>query len=632
MKQHFFNMVLLASLGTVGVALSQPDLLSHASKLVGLQPAEKTADTEFSADGDKYDEIYYDSHTEIAENIPHYPQIANSLPSPTITTAAATIPVYEEPVNDYGFGDISAPLTEETAEIAAVPAVTIEPEGDFSEFSASNQNFTQETPPAEPAVVPMIAAPIISQSQRRSIAAPQAETLEETVLYESPQAEPQPLPIAAAPIAEDLNNANKPAHNIAAPPENYMQVSNDAARNPLAADVSANTPAASVSATNAQFPPPANFAEQTFDQRLHVDPNLVEIVPCPGAETVARVGTEVILGCDILPEAKKVAYFEIRDKLKSLSLEERAKITPQQLQDEQEAIVKQVFPMILDQYVRYTLLYCDFATTNGRNKEEIQMFEKRLGDSFEEHDLPKLMKQFECDNRMELNAALERLIGSSIDRERALAVRKMFGQIMISGAIKEAEGECTHDEMLTYYNDNKAEYFHKSRAKWLQLTVNVTPSLPADQARDKIVWMGNQVANGIAFERVARDHSDGLTAKDGGFNDWINKGALVSDVLENAVFQSPVGTLSPIIQDRNAFHIIKVLDREEEYYTPFLKAQTDIKKKIKEQRRNKKEAEYFVELFRKFHPEKYDNNVSNFTKPEVKVSLPQGNGVSLHGM
>ena len=623
-------MVLLASLGTVGVALSQPDLLSHASKLVGLQSAEKTANADFLDEEDEHDETCCDSHAENVKSIPFYPQTTSALPLPAITTAAATIPVYEEPAtNDYGFSDISAPLTEETGEIAAIPAVTIELEGDFSDFSALNQDFTQEPTPVEPVATPIIAAPVISQTQRRSIAAPQEATPEETVLYEPATSEP--LPIAAAPIAEDLNTENKPAHNIAAPPENYTLVSNDTTQNPLASDVPANVSAVSVSAANSQFPPPTNFAEQTFDQRLHVDPNLVEIVPCPGAETVARVGTEVILGCDILPEAKKVAYFEIRDKLKSLSPEERAKITPQQLQAEQEAIVKQVFPMILDQYVRYTLLYCDFAS--GRKKEEIQMFEKRLGDSFEEHELPKLMKQFECDNRMELNTALERLIGSSIDREKALSVRKMFGQIMISGTIKEAEGECTHDEMLTYYNDNKAEFFHKSRAKWLQLTVNVTPNLPTDQAMNKIVWMGNQVAaNGIAIERVARDHSDGLTAKDGGFNDWINKGALVSDALENAVFQMPIGTLSPIIQDRNAFHIIKVLDREEEYYTPFLKAQTDIKKKIKEQRRNKKEAEYFVELFRKFHPEKYDNNVANFTKPEAKVSLPQGTGVSLHGL
>ena len=636
MKQHFFNMVLLASLGTVGVVLSQPELLSHASKLVGLQPAEKTVDTEFFDDGDEYDEYCCDS---LAENSPYYAQSASiSPPLPFAATEAvsvAVIPTYEEPAtspistptNDFGFADISAPLTEKTVEIAASSAVTAEPEGDFSAF---NQNFTQETQPADSVITPIIAAPAIAQTQRRSIAVPQEENLEETVLYEPPQTEPlqteHSLPIATAPIANDLNNTNKPAHFIAVPPENYTLVSNDTVRNPLSPDLPSNN----IIAANTQYPPLTNFAEQTFDQRLHVDPNLVEIVPCPGAETVARVGTEVILGCDILPEAKKVAYFEIQHKLESLSPEDRAKVTPQQLQEEQEAIVKQVFPMILDQYVRYTLLYCDFAS--GRKKEEIQMWEKRLGDSFEESEVPKLMKQFGVENRMDLNNALENLIGSSIDREKALFVRKTFGQIMIGGAIKEAEGECTHDEMLTYYNDNKAEFFHKSRAKWLQLTVNVTANLSTDQAKDKIVWMGNQVAGGIQFERVARDHSDGLTAKNGGFNDWVNKGALVSDALENAIFQSPVGALSPIIQDRNAFHIVKVLDREEEFYTPFLKAQTDIKKKIKEQRRNKKETEYFAELFRKFHPETYQNNVANFTKPEVKVSLPQGNGVSLHGL
>ncbi len=653
-------MILLVALGTVGVAAFQPGLVSVGAGLLGLRSNED-AENAPAENGENYDDAYCegDDHDPIlpirnespgfAQTNFHAPPSSFDSPEQTLPEIAAEqrIPRYEDPDVEPSadFADLTAPLTTELAATQPVPAAEVEE--NIPDFSAFSQNLTQDSTPPQPqaatpadllAVVPIIvpsAAP--APVERRSIAAPSADSApEETVLYDPAQLaqndSPVPLAapsnaapnfIAAPPLNPTAGTEPVEAKNksIAAPPkEDFKLVSNNAPRNPLAPEEQSNP----------QYPPqPREPLAQ--DSRLQVDANLVEIVPCPGAETVARVGTEVILGCDILPEAKKVAYFEIKNKLKELSPEERSQVTPEQIQEEQEMIVQQVFPMILDQYVRFTLLYCDFATSGGRKREDIQMWEKRFGDSFEETELPQLMKRFEVGNRLELNNALEKLIGSSIDREKALFVRKTFGQVMISGAIKEAEGECTHEEMLNYYNDHQAEFFHKARAKWLQLTVAVTSTLPKEKARDKIVWMGNQIAGGIKFERVARDHSDGLTAKNGGFNDWVAKGSLVSDSLEKAVFEGTVGKMSPILEDRNAFHIVLVLEREDEYYTPFLKAQSDIKKKIKELRRNKKEAEYFVELFRKFQPETYQNNVSNFSKPETKTALPQGTGISLHG-
>ncbi|GEM_PF-1952012 len=468
--------------------------------------------------------------------------------------------------SDFAFADLSVPLAAETTTATVSTA-------NYTSSGETENGFA-----------------VVSQNL------PSAEPLEEIVLYEPPPSEPKPM----------SGIARSHGRSIAAPPP----VTHPPASNP---PVSAN---------------PAVPADIGGGSRFHVDANLVEIVPLPGAETVARVGTEIILGCDILPEAKKIAYFDTQDRLKKMPPEERQKITGQELQELQEMIVQQVFPMILDGYVRSTLLYCDFA--GGRKKEEIQMWEKRLGDSFEEHEFPRLMKLFGVGNRMELNTALEKRIGSSVEREKALFIRKTIGQIMMSNTVKEAEGECTHEEMFNYYNEHKAEFFHRARARWLQLTVNITPSFSKEQAKEKIVWMGNHVAGGIPFEQVARDHSDGLTAKNGGFNDWVAKGSLVSDTLERAIFQGQIGSLSPIIEDRNAFHIVKVLEREEEYYTPFLQSQTEIKKKIKDLRRNKKEAEYYVELFRKFQPEIYQNNVTNFSKPESRTALPQGTGTSLH--
>ena len=569
------------------MAVSQPKFVSFGARLLGIR---LTSETDEFAPTDEFEayslpeppqrDLFEPSDSVLIPwDVPDEPIDVVKMDTPV--TAYQDYPDYRvddipltelEPITDFDFGyaSLAAPLTSEVVPTAENSTAF---DGIENDFSVWNQNLTQ---------VPEML---------------EGFGPEEIVLYEPPTSfEQQPADGFARSRGKPIAVPSNPF-----PPENYTQPPPSAQSFPVG-DLGAN-------------------------QRLHVDANLVEIIPLPGAEIVARVGTEIILGCDILPEAKKIAYFEIQDKLKKLPPEERQKVTAQEIQEQQDIIVQQVFPMILDQHVRFTLIYCDFAS--GRKKEEIQPIEKRVGDSFEEGELPRLMKQFEAGNRMELNNALERLIGSSIEREKALFVRRTIAQHIIRSTIMDAEGECTHEEMLNYYEEHKGDFFHKAKAKWLQLTVNITSSFTKEQAREKIVWMGNHVANGVPFEQVAFDHSDGFTAKNGGFNDWVTKGSLVSEALEQAVFQGQIGALSPIIEDRSALHIVKVLEREDEYHTPFLQAQSPIKKKIKELRRNKKEAEYFTELFRKFQPETYQNNVTNFTQPQSKTALPQG-GTSLH--
>lgn len=364
------------------------------------------------------------------------------------------------------------------------------------------------------------------------------------------------------------------------------------------------------------------------DRRLHVDSKLVEVFSCPGAEMVARVGTEVILGCDILPEAKKMAHFEIQHRMKELPPDKKAMLTEAEIEQEKTTLVQQVFPMVLEQHVKSTLLYCEFAC--NRSKEDMQMVEKKIGDSFDNEELSRIMKQFEANSRMELNQKLERYIGSSIEREKALFIRKVIAHVTLSEIIKEAEGDCTHDEMFNYYNKHQAEFFHKAKVKWEQLSVHISPQMPEAESRAKIEWMGGQILNGVPFATVATHHSDGSTAKSGGAWDWTVEGSLVSEVIEKTLFKGPIGIYSPILRDSMGFHIVRVLERQNEYYTPFLESQTKIRAKIKEQRRNKKEAELFTDLSRRFQPETYQNTVLESPKKEVKTIFPQIGGTSLH--
>jgi parvulin-like peptidyl-prolyl isomerase len=95
--------------------------------------------------------------------------------------------------------------------------------------------------------------------------------------------------------------------------------------------------------------------------------------------------------------------------------------------------------------------------------------------------------------------------------------------------------------------------------------------------------MGNDVLRGAPFAEVAKLRSHGPTRFDGGIYDWTTKGSLVSKVLDEAIFGLPVGSMSQILEDENGYHIVRVIERVDAGRKEFLEAQTEIRKKLRDQ-------------------------------------------------
>ena len=106
-----------------------------------------------------------------------------------------------------------------------------------------------------------------------------------------------------------------------------------------------------------------------------------------------------------------------------------------------------------------------------------------------------------------------------------------------------------------------------------------------DEAIDLLGRLGNQVLDGAKLAAVARAGSEGSTAREGGLHDWTNKGNLVSESLDNAIFSLPVGQLSRIIETDLGYHVVRVVQRQDQSLTPFLEAQVDIRNKLVRQRK-----------------------------------------------
>ncbi|MGL4595420.1 MAG: peptidyl-prolyl cis-trans isomerase, partial [Thermoguttaceae bacterium] len=350
---------------------------------------------------------------------------------------------------------------------------------------------------------------------------------------------------------------------------------------------------------------------------------LVEEVPCYGTEMVARVGTRVILMCDILPQLRRIATRILEENIKETSEEERAKITENQKQGFIESFIMAQYPALLQKQIDVALIYNDFVRSKGR--EDRDAIEKNFGDKFDQEEVPLLIKECGVEDVVGLKRHLKEELGSSLERERMLWIYDQIAQQWIMYSIQSAAGECTHDEMFDYYQSNKEEFSTKARVQWKELLVLTSRDKTPEESWHKIAWMGNQVIQqGAPFEEIAKSNSDGFTSSSGGFWDWTSQGNLASPELEAALFTLPVGQMSSIIKTDKGFHIVQVVKREEAKITPFIEAQVKIREKIKMQRRQKFHDEYIAELKQK-HPTVVLRDSLDFkpTRNTASTSIPQ---------
>ena len=269
---------------------------------------------------------------------------------------------------------------------------------------------------------------------------------------------------------------------------------------------------------------------------------------------------------------------------------------PPALLDQQRA---QYLRQLLPRQIDIKLILLDFYRTIPSDKldEVLQNIEKQTQKQFYDEYVVKLQEQMEVESLRDLDAKL-REFGSSIEQQKAEFRDQMLAQTMI-GQQSEAIPEITHDDLLEYYQEHLEDYTFEAQAQWEKLTA-LFEKYPSKAAADRaIVEMGNQVLRGANLATVAKKHSQGTNAWEGGFHDWTTKGSLLSTVLDQAIFSLPVDRLSRILEDDRGLHIVRVLDRRDAGQTPFEEAQEEIREKLEKESRDRLVREYLEGLRKK---------------------------------
>jgi len=331
-----------------------------------------------------------------------------------------------------------------------------------------------------------------------------------------------------------------------------------------------------------------------------------------GIEVLAIVGDQHILLGELMPRVRMI----MQPVLEKMTPEDRY-LQRKEIEKQETALLQQMVMQAVETKLLYVAFLQNLTGEQRAMAEETidakveEMFENALLEMLTKvarsdkkktrelfrsapqvTQLAKLMDQEGIDTIAELDQQL-RKFQTSVELERGAFKEQNLGRSYLWDNIKKRP-EVNHREMLQYYRANVASYELESRARWEQLSVYFEKYDSRKEAYSAIALMGNEVLRGAKLESVARRSSQESRAEQGGLHEWTAKGSLVSDPIDQAVFNLPPEKLSRIIEDDRGFHIVRVLERQDAGRVTFQDAQ----KKIKEKLRARKQQEQIEKLLK----------------------------------
>lgn len=286
-------------------------------------------------------------------------------------------------------------------------------------------------------------------------------------------------------------------------------------------------------------------------------------------QIVATVDTEVILYSDILAEVQPL--------LQDL---EQAATSEAEFRAERDAIIQHV----LDQAIERKILYRE-AVLSGVQISDDQV-EERLEKVIENYESPAAFRD-----------ALERAGETMSDfreelRKQILAIsmgmnkrRQLEEQVSISEA-----------EARQFYQDHKDEFERPERAKVRRIFLAAgKDEAERNKARARLEALAEEVSMGADFAELARAHSEGPDAGDGGLVGWVTRGELVP-ALEEVVFNLEPGTVSEPVETEFGYHLLLIEERQSAGLASFEEARVEIEPILRAEAADERYQKWITEL------------------------------------
>ena len=288
--------------------------------------------------------------------------------------------------------------------------------------------------------------------------------------------------------------------------------------------------------------------------------------PAPGAapgvqgEVVALVNGEPVFADDLL-----LAHGEqLRHVQQTASPEEYKRFRLQ--------VMRQKLPTHIERMVAVQ------ALRSSLKEEQLEMLDEQL-DEFAGQHLDQLMEQVGVTSRVELRRELEES-GTTPEMFVELFKQDQIARQYLMMNVEQVK-KADRTELLEWYRAHLDEYRFEERVRWQRIVINKEKHGRGHGARDVLRRVVHELANGVDFGEVAKNHSDGPMAANGGrWGDWMERNSLADEEVDEALFSMKVGEISRIFSTPGKYEIVRVVERRDAGQTTFESVQDDIEQRL----------------------------------------------------
>jgi peptidyl-prolyl cis-trans isomerase SurA len=288
-------------------------------------------------------------------------------------------------------------------------------------------------------------------------------------------------------------------------------------------------------------------------------------------EIIARVNNEIITKSD-LDKARATAEEEAKQDC-------QGKCTPEQLKNVIDDTQKNALRNLIDQ---------SLLVQRGKD----------MGISVEP-ELIRRLDQIRIQNKLDSMEDLEKAVsGQGLNWEDFK--NNIRNNLLTQRVISQEVGShitISKEEIKKYYDEHKPEFVKPEQVALREIEVSTEgkPETDLPDLKKKAETALKRVKDGEDFGEIAKRFSDGSTAKEGGFLGVYKRGEL-SKQLEDIVFKMKKNELTDVMDTKQGYLILQVLEHYDEGQQSLDKVENEIQDHLYSQRMEPAMREYLKTL------------------------------------
>lgn len=160
----------------------------------------------------------------------------------------------------------------------------------------------------------------------------------------------------------------------------------------------------------------------------------------------------------------------------------------------------------------------------------------------------------------------------------------------------EKDALVTESDVAQYYQDHQSEWSRPERVKAYRIFLQAPKDKAARaKAKAQLQALKDELALGADFGELAKQHSQGPEAKEGGLMGWMAKGDLVGDI-DAALFALPDGGVSDVLETDFGVLILKAGEKQAAGTLPYPQARNEIEPLLRGKYADERLDKYLSEL------------------------------------